>query len=743
MWNTGPEVPFVAAPASILRSSISKLARRRFVWRNTLGQKMQSLTPTPSSVVAPVAQVSMFRKNGKPTSCEPCRISKVRCDHITPICRRCEKRGIAAKCYYHEAPLTRAGPKNRDRVTKPQISTIPRADIVRRRVSYPENVRTYPGTSEEKDADGGTTIQNAYLGSTSFLSVFQETPSGFSSCSLISPQVDLGRWGYDVAHTELNLTRLLSAFDLYEELIVTYYKSCLLPFLPIRLVLDPLRATRAYLDSNGWLQESRRRELYAKITQNTAVSLHVSGTSLEDFTSLFSGENLRWEFVGVIYSLVGLSVLSEPFHSTGLCTYKREPLDEEAFAKEMAASANSHHVYAVVGDLVTDIYGMGLHRYKPPDTDVPFFLSEVRKRLVAATYRADKTMATLLGRPPRLPYHYCDVSLPLDIEDEDLFLDGDALETVLQKLTHDGWNSGSVSDGKMRAATAIRLRYISSILREKVLRLSLGRKGANFSNDLQETYQECKQMWDGVPGWFHYRPNCWEILDPVICIVSLVIYLECIHTIFQIERIRCRENEGPVRDLLDTSMQAVSAVIDFTKQGEKKGNKIWKHFAWVFLLYALPTAGVLATELHRCTITETPLSSTAPRSEVIRNLSTIVSWFECTDLSLNVTHNACVEVSKAINKLLDDTLNYQPGTSRRRIGGNETVAAHAVSSEGPRVDADAIVGNTKPYDVGAQTLHPEPFGNDLTNGISIGTGESFLSWLDELGMDTSIPEFLL
>ncbi|KAK2873915.1 hypothetical protein FQN49_002006, partial [Arthroderma sp. PD_2] len=564
----------------------------------------------------------------------------------------------------------------------------------------------YPETHEEKP-DGGKTIQNAYLGSTSFLSVFRETPSGFSSCSFLSPQVDLGRWGYDAAHAELDLAGLLSAIDLYERLIISYYETCFLTIIPMGLVLGPLQATKAYLEAGGWLHESRRCELYAKITQNTARPLQVSGSSLEEFSSLFSGENLRWEFVGVIYSLAGLSSISERFHSPSPRTYDEEPPDKEAFAKEMAAASNSCSQLCKRYDNSNDII-LWLH----------YIYAVLASDVLGDAY----------------------------IEDEDLFLQGDELEAVLQNLTHDGWNSEGTSKGKIRAATAIRLRYISSILREKVLRLSLGRKGANFSHDLQETYQECKRMWDGVPGWFHYRTNCWEVQDPVICIVSLVIYVECMHTIFQIERIRCRENQGPVRDLLDTSMQAVSAVIDFTKQGEKKGNKIWKHFSWIFLLYTLPTAGVLATELHRCTVTETPLSSTAPRSEVIRNLSTIVSWFECTDLSLNITHNTCVEVSKAINKLLDDTLNYQPCVGRRRMGGREGDTEHpehTAPSESPRVDTESTAKNTKPYDMGAPMLHPEPFGNDLTNGISIGTGESFLSWLDELGMDTSIPEFLL
>jgi hypothetical protein len=36
----------------------------------------------------------MYRRNGKPTSCEPCRISKIRCDHA-PICGRCRARVIS------------------------------------------------------------------------------------------------------------------------------------------------------------------------------------------------------------------------------------------------------------------------------------------------------------------------------------------------------------------------------------------------------------------------------------------------------------------------------------------------------------------------------------------------------------------------------------------------------------------------------------------------------------------------
>lgn len=62
-----------------------------------------------------------FRRNGKKPSCEPCRKSKYSCDHVTPVCGRCQRRGIATKCSYHPAPMKGLTPK----ITKPH--SLPRS----------------------------------------------------------------------------------------------------------------------------------------------------------------------------------------------------------------------------------------------------------------------------------------------------------------------------------------------------------------------------------------------------------------------------------------------------------------------------------------------------------------------------------------------------------------------------------------------------------------------------------------
>ena len=50
---------------------------------------------------------STLRRNGKPQSCEPCRKSKLKCDHVLPKCGRCIQRKIDYRCIYHPAPMSK------------------------------------------------------------------------------------------------------------------------------------------------------------------------------------------------------------------------------------------------------------------------------------------------------------------------------------------------------------------------------------------------------------------------------------------------------------------------------------------------------------------------------------------------------------------------------------------------------------------------------------------------------------
>ncbi|KAB8224187.1 hypothetical protein BDV33DRAFT_188456 [Aspergillus novoparasiticus] len=562
----------------------------------------------------------------------------------------CETRRLSKKCYYHPAPMTKPS-----KVSAGESNVATRGRI-NQDIDY----------SFSSDLTEAPTINCTYLGSTSFLSVFRETQPGLPP-NPIPHAVLRGRWNHDHTFVASRLVQLLSAFELCEELLIGHYERCPVTIIPLQLILQPLKMARTYLETGGWARQFPDLR---------------SPSSPWDFYTLFTGENLRWEFIGIIFSFAGLGALNgetKLFKING-----QGPMSANAFAEEMTAASTmcveickqldkvndlmlwlhvihgalasdifgetSHRSYELLGDLVSHVYALGLHRFQSSDNDVPFFISETRKRLFVASFRWDKGLATLLE-------------------------------------------------------------------------LSLGRRTPDFTEKLRTTYEQCLHMWTQIPQEYHYSADTWGMLSPPSCVSLILVYFEYLYTVFQVERIRCRENQDATKDLLDTSMKVISVVNDLMKHREQAGNHIIKSFFCTLLFNAIPTAGALATEVHRCTVAEIPLPCSASRSEIIRKLSVFVSWLGSADPSISHTHRTCVDINKAITKLLDDTLNYRPS---------------------PR-SAEHIPDPAQGHGSIEESSSEMPWANveDLPDLATFGTSADFLSWLDDLGFETTLPELLV
>ncbi|GFF59720.1 hypothetical protein IFM51744_10025 [Aspergillus udagawae] len=666
---------------------------------------------------------------------------------------------INQHCYYHPAPLTRSRKKAQ---AARNVSPINPS----REDGEVPSVSTSRGDSivpAEPQMGLMSTSQPTYLGSTSFMSTFHR---GQQHQCLSTPKIAHAStlrmaWSADFTHVFPRLVQLLRPLRLYEDLVTDEYHRSPFTVIPAPLVLTPLRLLRSHWEKERWPHE----RLGHQITQNTATQLVKieANMTTDQFYYLFTGANLRWDFVGLIFALAGLGASVSSRGSPLFSLNGKDELSADAFAMEMAAASHacieicrqydnvtdlmvwlnytyfvlaskimgetSHHMYAQFGDMVSCIHAMGLHRPDPPKSFIPLFLSEARKRVFAASYRADKNIATFLGRPPRLPYHYCDAGLPLDVDDDILVLDRPSLDKAISQLTPDGWGT---FNGGLRPATVIRLRYMVAMLREQVVGLSLGWGSVDSrQNGLPFIYQECKRLWDTVPSEFHYSKHFWKALSPHLAIVSLVIHLEYLHTVFQVERIRCNECADAMTDLLDSAMEIVSVVMEFAKHHDQQGS-MREQYTWIFLFYALPAAGAVATELHRCTVSSVPLPCSMSRSRIIRDLSLLVSWFEGANPSTCHTHQVCVEVTMVIIRLLNDTLDYptggemvdgpQPGTGNRPAPASDDRVWRSSHSIGVPLNAYEQSGTTPNVD-------------------ALETSEDFLNWLEEFGLDTSVPEY--
>lgn len=120
-----------------------------------------------------------------------------------------------------------------------------------------------------------------------------------------------------------------------------------------------------------------------------------------------------------------------------------------------------------MGDCISALYAEGIHCEQ---TFEPFFLRETRRKLWAAVYRSDKTLATFFGRPPMMSWRYSERKLPLDLSDETIVTsDPEKLNDALSKLDPEGWNI----EGKICPTSWIRIRCQLSVLRERMLEQSL------------------------------------------------------------------------------------------------------------------------------------------------------------------------------------------------------------------------------------------------------------------------------
>ncbi|KAJ5158838.1 Peptidase M19 renal dipeptidase [Penicillium coprophilum] len=273
--------------------------------------------------------------------------------------------------------------------------------------------------------------------------------------------------------------------------------------------------------------ENLRSDLLAlsqRLFENSsrAVDIHRLMT-LQGFIDQYTGPNLRWETMGVILTLVGIAATEfrAPY------TLYRTEQERQTLKMNLIQFGNRCAIFCEALDVLNDVhilflyqtfqvqsvfYGdqstlqspfrllmhqndnlaglktwrrlndaacallaAGLHESIQEACDIPFFLLEVRKRIFSRLYSIDISLATFLGRPPRMSKNFCRINLPLDIDENCYSLSDSALSAELEKLDHAGWNS----EGHIRLSAVMRWSTVTAMIREETLELLLG---GNISN---------------------------------------------------------------------------------------------------------------------------------------------------------------------------------------------------------------------------------------------------------------------
>ncbi|KAI0117952.1 hypothetical protein GGR51DRAFT_545834 [Nemania sp. FL0031] len=486
-----------------------------------------------------------YRRNGKLQSCEPCRKSKLRCDHVVPVCSRCVKRRCEEKCVYHPNPLTRkrqtaeGAPPTPATTVNEEASPILLPTIESSEPGSPassgyHSFRVTQLNYQEAPLQGPAKVNRAasapplyshpyegepgrtnpgFFGTTNFMSIFSEN---LSKLGVVSTELEAELEGPKLPRLTISNDQIVRGtqilYFLKDSTLVHDFVNrsfdigdgvsnvCIEPIMKQWL----LKLWPNHGDTLKKGSPEKLRRLSELLWRNTLTSIAVrEDMDYKEWAMQATGMNIRWEVIGLIAALIGQCAatlsrsdlllaqhnVSKPvlarkmseIASTCLSFCRDcEALDdllvwlllENTCLTTAIKGDGSYAVYSETGEFVNAVVAMGLHiNIKQGKPRIPFFIEQMRTRIVAVAYSSEVSIASYLGRPPRLSYRYCNLNPPMDIPDTQLIGSEDDIARIISSFDEKGFGA----TGKVSRATWMKTWVGIAPLREDVLDLALGR----------------------------------------------------------------------------------------------------------------------------------------------------------------------------------------------------------------------------------------------------------------------------
>ncbi|KAF7155810.1 hypothetical protein CNMCM5623_008690 [Aspergillus felis] len=635
------------------------------------------------------------RRNGQLPSCEPCRKSKLRCDHTRPICNRCNRRGRAEECFYHPSPLTKPRDTKAAAIRKPRQKPIhspgQSANVSVSAVVSPIAIRdvsvSVSGsvcTIGESHAWEKRPFANpGFLGLTSY----SDNVTGYAAVldDAMRPRDSEGSGSgsiaavVDLRQVELGaqVLLLLDYLPLFEELLekrFAIWEGWIFSTQMFRCIIKVLRDL--YHDATEGVQDkyASMLELSRTFFRNTATEIELRASmTLSEYVAL---SGARWDSYALLLSAVGYAIYHVVHESEDLPGKDKKGLRRIALAASdiclqlcdrlgtisdtlccatLQYSVLVHHTYGTgdyrtwqkLGDLTTIVFALGLHQ-AGDDRNVPFFLSELRKRIMIGAYGMDKDLALFLGRPPRICKQYCNFQSPLDLTWEELIAPPSVRQAALLKLDAKGWNT----EGTLGSGARGRTIHLACLIREDILELSIGQGGDDVEEHAERVFKRARQRRSELPAFLQWDP---ESADPELA----TLHLEFLHQDYLIYSTLVKRIGKGHDALIKISLEIITCLLDVVSR-QMRSHKAHMLTILDLCYIGLPAAGALATELlrHSQPKLEPVLSSAPfPRSEIIQKLSVFISHADTFIQQHEGDYEIALQGQMLIRQVLDRVLS--------------------------------------------------------------------------------------
>lgn len=184
-------------------------------------------------------------------------------------------------------------------------------------------------------------------------------------------------------------------------------------------------------------------------------------------------------------------------------------------------------------------------------------------------------ISTFLGRPPRLSHRYCKIELPLDLSDEQLFLEGAELEAALAELDENGWNTNGVQG----RATWSRVWLQNMRIREDILEIALGSGDEDVGAQAEQILYKLERVNSSYPDFMRRTPE--QVLEEcdasfnttaglakrgrlakqVTAIFTLCVHIGIVHTEFLLQRALVNRKRAEPRAMIPKSRRMLKLVL--------------------------------------------------------------------------------------------------------------------------------------------------------------------------------------
>ncbi|GKZ30493.1 hypothetical protein AbraIFM66950_009332 [Aspergillus brasiliensis] len=596
-------------------------------------------------------------------------------------------------------------------MTKPRDT--PKSGRLRRRSSGPSGLKSLPARDNplrQSVSSSSTTTrivpsaETQFFGSTAFPAIITDDQNvvgrylGQLSAQGIPSNEE--RLRHQDKYTDKQISEgtrvlnLLFEFPGFADSIHKYLElsyTCMVPHPFIKACIDSIQDTMQKSRGN------RLRQLVVTLFANTAMPLDAFTTvPAKDYHTLFTGPNIRWEIIGFVLSILGVSLKydvnkrSKPSstsqsgqkpdfihrlaegvdHCTAICN-SYSCVNPQALwllygntcLKNLVYGDMSFQLWRCMGDVSSMFFALGLHQEDSGlEAIYPFYQVELRRRYASQIYSMDKTISTFLGRPPRISGSYCANTMPADIDDEVLLLDGDELEEALRNLDANGWNT----DRQFRGATWRRIKLIISQFREEILGLCLGTRFSIGSEVLAKDILARQEIvWDQIPHELKYDEITGsQHIPPPQRYVVMTTYMDQKYTCFLLHRKLLNETEWTREPLYRISRSLLNTVLQVVSLSDQVSN-MQRDISWPMLYYGLPGASILAVDLlkhiHPSFNTPNPQINVIPRAEVIQNLAVFVSNLQRSINRREVNRESCRRAHGILSRILDEIIDPTHG----------------------------------------------------------------------------------